>query len=58
MQRTILSGSDAKGKAGDGGDLFGREFVPYHLRRDAISPLRKLFHFGHCLSFSRIPTPT
>ena len=27
MQYTTLSGSDATGRAGDGGDLFGREFV-------------------------------
>jgi hypothetical protein len=30
MQRTTLSGSDATGRTGDGGDLFGREFLPLH----------------------------
>ena len=30
MQYTTLSGSDATGRTGDGGDLFGREFVLFH----------------------------
>jgi len=47
MQHTTLSGSDTTGRTGDGGDLFGREFVLFHPDRLQLPTARNLYNSGH-----------
>jgi hypothetical protein len=57
MQHTTLSGSDATGRTGHGGYLFGRKFALFHSYRMRLHALGNLFNFGLCLAFvSQTPT--
>jgi len=51
MQHTTLFGSDATGRTGDGGYLFGREFALFHFDRLRLHAVANLYNFGHCVAF-------
>jgi len=51
MQHTTLFGSDATGRTGDGGYLFGREFALLHFDRLRLHAVANLYNFAHSPRF-------
>jgi hypothetical protein len=51
MQHTTLPDSDATGRTGDGGCLFGREFALFHSDRLRQHAATNLCKFAHCVAF-------
>ena len=48
MQHTTLPDAGTTRGTGDGGDLPGREFCPFHTDRMQHNPIAKLLNFEHC----------
>ncbi len=51
MQHTTLFASDATGRTGDGGYLFGREFALLHFDRLRLHAVANLYNFAHSPRF-------
>jgi hypothetical protein len=51
MQDTTLPDRDTTGRTGDGGYLFGREFVLFHFDRLRLHAVANLYNFAHCPRF-------
>jgi hypothetical protein len=58
MQDTTLSGSDTTARTGDGGDLFGREFVLFHSDRLQLHKVRNLYNSGHLRGLGHVNANT
>ena len=51
MQHTTFPGAGATCRTGDGGYLFGRELLLFHLHRMHLHAVANLSHFGQFLNF-------